>query len=288
MKWLSSKITQLRQVEDSDAFTSSDPLSPSEIAHHRRRRRWTLDRQPKQLVAEEAPPMLSMSKDTVVLFDSVVNSFQELAGTILYTLRAEMRCHILYHLNLCMSGSSFNIPIPINKDASTMGQTPLLDPDINLLNLNTDLVAFDEDLSVLLRAREKEYITLGLGSFITHILIAHARKIGVMNRGGVHKMLLCILVLQQNLKNVEGKVVSLDRARKYYGLWTSASTGVKELIARAAQGPIGFDFDELKAMINLCYSESLIANTGRKETVVQAKKAMVEAMKELSETMWQG
>lgn len=232
--------------------------------------------------------MLSMSNDTVVLFDSVVNSFQELAGTVLYTLRAEMRCHILYHLNLCMSGSSFNIPIPISKDTSTVGQTPLLDPDINLLNLNTDLVSFDEDLSVLLRGREKEYITLGLGSFITHILIAHARKIGVMNRGGVHKMLLCILVLQQNLKNVEGKVVSLERARQYYNLWINTGTGVKELIARAAQGPIGFDFDELKAMINLCYSESLIANTGRKETVLQAKKAMVEAMKELSETMWQG
>ena len=232
--------------------------------------------------------MLSMSKDTVVLFDGVVNSFQELAATTLYTLRAEMRCHILYHLNLCMSGSSFNIPIPINKDTPTMGQTPLLDPDINLLNLNTDLVAFDEDLSVLLRPREKEYITLGLASFITHILIAHARKIGVMNRGGVHKMVLCILVLQQNLKNVEGKVVSLDRARQYYNLWTGTGNGVKELIARAAQGPMGFNFDELKTMINLCYSEGLTANTGRKETVAQARKAMMESMKELSESMWQG
>ena len=30
-----------------------------------------------------------------------------------------------------------------------------------------------------------------------------------------------------------------------------------------------------------------MANTGRKESVAQAKKAMVEGMKELSETMWQ-
>lgn len=31
-----------------------------------------------------------------------------------------------------------------------------------------------------------------------------------------------------------------------------------------------------------------MANTGRKESVAQAKKATMEAMKELSETMWQG
>ena len=60
------------------------------------------------------------------------------------------------------------------------------------------------------------------------------------------------------------------------------------MIAKASQGPLGFDFDELKALIGLCYSESLMANTGRKESVAQAKKAMVEGMKELSETMWQG
>ncbi|KAF8429887.1 Sec8 exocyst complex component-specific domain-containing protein [Terfezia claveryi] len=116
MKWLASKITQLRQVEDDDVFTQADVGRIKEGKEGvgrvaRRRRRWTLGRQQKAPVAEEQQPVLPMGKETVVLFDSVVNSFQELAGTVLFTLRAEMRCHVLYHLNLCMSGSSFNIPI---------------------------------------------------------------------------------------------------------------------------------------------------------------------------------
>lgn len=231
MKWLASKTTQLRQVEDSDAFARADPGSRGaknapESAHSQaRRRRWTLGRQQKQPMAEETPPVLPMSKDTVVLFDSVVNSFQELAGTVLFTLRAETRCHVLYHLNLCMSGSSFNIPTLTT--SSSNGSGPPADPDINLLNLNTDLVAFDEDVSVLLREREKKYLLQGLGSFMTDILVKQAKKIRVFNRGGVEKMLLNILVLQQNLKNVEGKGVSLDRARKYYGLWAGTGAGVK-------------------------------------------------------------
>ncbi|RPB25906.1 hypothetical protein L211DRAFT_856536 [Terfezia boudieri ATCC MYA-4762] len=296
MKWLASKITQLRQVEDDDAFTQADVGRMKEGKEGiggvaRRRRRWTLGRQQKAPVAEEQQPVLPMGKETVVLFDSVVNSFQELAGTVLFTLRAEMRCHVLYHLNLCMSGSSFNIPITSTTTNTTSGggqAPPQMDPDINLLNLNTDLVAFDEDVSVLLRAREKTYLTKGLGSFMTDILVKQARKIKVMNRGGVEKMLLNILVLQQNLKNVEGKGVSLERARRYYSLWAGTGPGVKELLSQASQGPLGFDFDELKVLIGLCYSESLMANTGRKESVAQAKKAMVEGMKELSETMWQG
>ena len=234
MKWLASKITQLRQVEDEDAFTQADAGRRKEGKEGmggsaRRRRRWTLGRQQKAPVAEEQQPMLPMGKDTVVLFDSVVNSFQELAGTVLFTLRAEMKCHVLYHLNLCMSGSSFNIPIASTNTTATGGgpAPPQMDPDINLLNLNTDLVAFDEDVSVLLRTREETYLTKGLGSFMTDILVKQARKIKVMNKGGVEKMLLNILVLQQNLKNIEGKGVSLERARRYYSFWAGTGAGVK-------------------------------------------------------------
>ncbi|KAF8428634.1 hypothetical protein EV426DRAFT_711308 [Tirmania nivea] len=254
----------------------------------RRRRRWTLGRQQKAPVVEEQQPMLPMSKEIVVLFDSIVNSFQELAGMVLFTLRAEMKCHVLYHLNLCMSGSSFNISITSSITNRTFVEGPALpqmDLDINLLNLNT--VVFDEDISVLPRAREKTYLTKGLGSFVTDILIKQARKIKVMNGGRVEKMLFNILVLQQNLKNMEGKGVSLERARKYYSLWAGTGPGVK-LISKASQGPLGFDFDELKVLIGLCYSESLMANIGRKESVAYVKKAMVERMKELSKTMWQG
>ncbi|KAF8477397.1 Sec8 exocyst complex component-specific domain-containing protein [Kalaharituber pfeilii] len=297
LKWLASKTTQLRQVEDSDAFArettnSSSGRGSSGPGSGRRRRRWTLGKQPKQPLAEETPPMLPMSKDTVVLFDGVVNSYQELASTVLFTLRAETRCRVIHHLHLCLSSNSFNVPsISPNANTSTdnpnaAATTPLPhhDPDPNLLNLNADLVAFDEDISGLLREREKEYISRGLGSFMDHILVSQAGKIKILSKGGCEKMRLNILVLQQNLKNIE-KGVRLERARRYYGLFLAGakvSNSYYDILDKARSGTSGFSYDELKTIISLYYSEPL---TGRKESVMQTRKSMNDMLLALSEIM---
>lgn len=75
-------------------------------------------------------------------FDGVVNRFQELANTILFTLRAEARCHVLHYLHLCMTGGNYCLDSTITT------------PDPNVISLNVDLVSFDEEISNLLREKE--------------------------------------------------------------------------------------------------------------------------------------
>ena len=75
-------------------------------------------------------------------FDGVVNSFQELANTILFTLRAEARCHILHYLDICMKEGNYCLDSSVKT------------PDPKILTLNADLVWFDEDISHLLRDKE--------------------------------------------------------------------------------------------------------------------------------------
>ena len=47
-----------------------------------------------------------------------------------------------------------------------------------------------------------------------HLLVANASRIKIVNREGVERMQLNILVLQQNLKNIESGV-ELDRASAF-------------------------------------------------------------------------
>ena len=51
-----------------------------------------------------------------------------------------------------------------------------------------------------------------------HLLVANASRIKIVNREGVERMQLNILVLQQNLKNIESGV-ELDRASRFYALY---------------------------------------------------------------------
>ncbi|KAI5806550.1 Sec8 exocyst complex component-specific domain-containing protein [Peziza echinospora] len=283
MKWLASKITQLRQVEESEAFAKPDSGSAS--VHHRQRRRWTLGRQQMRggaaggggAAVQETPPVLPMSKDTVALFDGVVTSYQELASTILFTLRAETRCQVLHHLHLCMSGSSFNIPAPPPPSSTSPSPTIVThEADINLLNLNTTLVLFDEDTSPLLRERERKYLAHGLGTFMDDTLVHLSPKlIKSLTPTGADKMLLNILVLQQNLKNIEQGVV-LERARRFFELFKG---GIQGLIATVKEGGCGFTWEEVRGLVGLLFQEG-VKDGG---SAVAAKKGLNEALTQLAE-----
>lgn len=60
----------------------------------------------------------------------------------------------------------------------------------------------DQDISSLLRKEEELFIKAGLGVFLDHLLIGSCSSVKSMNRLGAEKMLLNILVLQQNLRNL--------------------------------------------------------------------------------------
>lgn len=97
-------------------------------------------------------------------------------------------------------------------------------------------------------------------------------------------MQLNILVLQQNLKNIE-KDVSLDRSAKFFDLFTEGADAVIKYASAGEGKAEKFSYDELKCLVELCYSEQVCSPERGISTV--AKRGMGEHLLQLSEHMWQ-
>lgn len=219
-------------------------------------------------------------------FDGIVSSYEELAATALMTLHMEVRCRIAYSLHVALDPKT--APYVLDQDVK--------EPDPQILSLNSELVAYDETVAKFLRDREVNFIRTGLGLLINSYLVGNAAMVAPINSRGSGRMQLNILVLQQNLKNIEAGV-DLARAANYWALFDEGPDAIvakaKEDAAKAAADgdvPIGrdpdrFTYDELKTLIELCYSELLASPERGIEN--NAKRMMADKLLELSEHMWQ-
>ncbi|KAJ9143856.1 Exocyst complex component Sec8 [Pleurostoma richardsiae] len=280
MKWLAVKILGLRHITRQDTDSSRSSLPKAE------KRRWTLLNDPKKATAEEGPVYLPMTQETVQSFDSIVSSYEELAATALLTLHMEARCRIVYSLRVALSPET--APYILEQDVN--------EPDPQVLSLNSELVSYDETIARFLREREAAFVRTGLGLLINSYLVGNAPMVSPMNAKGCGRMQLNILVLQQNLKNIEAGV-DLARAANYFSLFDKGPDAIiakaKEDAGKGREGgegaagrsPDWFSYDELKALLELCYSEQL-ANPER-GIAAQAKRQMADKMLQLSEHMWQ-
>ncbi len=189
----------------------------------------------------------------------------------------EIRCQIIHSLSLALSPES--TPYLLEQVVN--------DPDPRIMNLNADLIAYDETIVRFLREKEISFIRTGLGLLIDSFLVTNAGIVKSMNVNGCGRMQLNILVLQQNLKNIE-EDVSLERAAKFFDLFTEGADAVVKQAKEGKDNNGGkelFNYDELKTLVELCYSEQL-ANPERGISTV-AKRGMGEHLLQLSEYMWQ-
>ncbi|KAI0201119.1 Sec8 exocyst complex component-specific domain-containing protein [Astrocystis sublimbata] len=290
MKWLSSKIVSLRHITR-HATDSSQPTMPKD-----QNRRWTLLNDPSKVNGDHRGPVyLPMTQDTVQSFDQIVSSYEELAGTVLLTLHMEIRCRIIQSLRVALSPTTAPY---------VLGDREIKEPDPQILSLNAELIAYDETAVRFLRDREIAFVRTGLALLINSYLVSNALATQPMNARGCERMLLNILVLQQNLKNIEADV-DLGRAGNYYRLFMEGPDAVvekakrdKEREAAAAEGEgegeggasvippaEQFSYDELKNLVELCYSVQL-ADPERGVNGA-AKRQMGEKHLALSEYMWQ-
>jgi exocyst complex component 4 len=219
-------------------------------------------------------------------FDGVVNSYQELASTVLFTLHAEMRTHVLQQLSHTLKAGTYQL------------SEPSPEPDPQILVLNADLVAFEEDITAYLRDREHGFITHGMALLTDTLLIQASSGIEIMTAHGAKRMLLNILVLQQNLKALESsshsaasgphklplEAVSLSRSIQFYDLF---ALGPDQLVKKAQKegSKIGFQYEELKVMVELMYSEQLKGE--RRENMQVAKRGLDDTLLQLTEFLWQ-
>jgi exocyst complex component 4 len=190
----------------------------------------------------------------------------------------EVRCQIIHALSTALSVKSSRYVL----------EQPVVDPDPRVLSLNADLVAYDETVVRFLRDKEISFVHKGLGLLIDTFLVTNAGMVEAINGNGCERMQLNVLVLQQNLKNIEADV-SLDRAAKYFNLFTegpdAAVQQAKEQKEKGDGGKELFSYDELKTLVELCYSEQLASPERGTSTV--ARRAMGEHTLQLSEYMWQ-
>jgi exocyst complex component 4 len=199
---------------------------------------------------------------------------------VLLTLHLEVRCQVIQSLSVALSPET----------APYLLEQVVNDPDPRILALNADLISYDETAARFLRDKEIYFVRTGLGLLIDTLLVTNAGVVKAMNANGCGRMQLNILVLQQNLKNIE-QDVGLQRAARYYDLFTE---GPEAIVKKAKEGKEGaaakrgresFNYDELKTLMELCFSEQL-ADPERGVSVV-AKREMGEYLLQLSEYMWQ-
>jgi len=191
--------------------------------------------------------------------------------TVLFTLQIDIRCGIIHMIERSLHGK-YLLDQPTNE------------ADSSVLSLNSDLVSFDANISGYLRERERTFVTTGLGLLLDRLLVANASHIKAMNLNGCGRMQLNILVLQQNLKNIEGDV-ALVRSAQFFDLFTE---GPDTIISKAKEThgkDLGFSYEELKVLVELCYSEGI--HSPRREVAVAAKRALSDHLLALSEHMWQ-
>ncbi|KAJ5794835.1 hypothetical protein N7457_001434 [Penicillium paradoxum] len=199
-----------------------------------------------------------------------------------------------------------------------MNQPTAASPTI--LALNNDLIAFDTNISTYLGSVERWFITSGLARVIDRVFVACTHYIGAMNENGALRLQLDVLVLQQNLKNIiidpvgnasdsgtdlpvpaSQEVVALPRSAKFLdwfleGAEKALDYAKDEKDAFASQGDKAlaagngepFTYDELRILVDLCFSEILRGPRGAesREDFMSAKNASADALLRLNEIMW--
>ena len=192
----------------------------------------------------------------------------------------EIRCQTIYSLRVALSPET--APYILEQDVN--------EPDPQILSLNSDLVSYDETVVRFLRDKEAAFVRTGLGLLINDYLVTNAPMTAPMNGRGCGRMQLNILVLQQNLKNIE-EGVDLARAANYYSLFEKGPDAIVEkaresaAAGREVDDADRFSYDELKAMVELCYSEQM-ADPERGVSSA-ANRQMADRLLNLSEHMWQ-
>jgi exocyst complex component 4 len=178
-----------------------------------------------------------------------------------------------------------------------------------VLSLNSDLISFDENTSTYLGPHDRRFISTGLAHLVDRILVTGASSIQVMNSHGAARMGLDVLVLQQNLRNITGTAVQpadtsingnglgiqasansdeeiLHDATQYYtSLFPAGPEKIMEFVQsrKAKKQDVGYSYDELRTLIELCYSTKLRA--GREEGI-KAKKDSQGVLLRLGEAIW--
>ncbi|KAL8710948.1 MAG: hypothetical protein Q9220_004547 [cf. Caloplaca sp. 1 TL-2023] len=262
LQWLAGGLGQLRRVAPRSRDSKRASTRPKQA------RRWTLLDLTKAARDDEAI-YLPLDQESANTFDGILSSMRSMALDALFTLQVDIRCGMAHMMGQLLR-ASYSLPYPMNS------------PDPSVLSLNSDLLSFDDTLTTFLASKEHSFITDGLAKLLDSLLVANASQISCMDGNGCGRMQLNILVLQQNLKAIEGDV-SLSHSAHFFEMFTLGADAVIAKM-RDTQGK-GRDFshEEYSALLGLCHSQAL--QSPQRETSMQARKKLEEHLHQLEDSM---
>ncbi|KAI0375224.1 hypothetical protein BV20DRAFT_1009421 [Pilatotrama ljubarskyi] len=180
---------------------------------------------------------LPLSSAMALRFQALHMTYVQLAELILYTIRIDIRCRVIHHLDLALRHGIYRI----EREAA--------EPDPHIVDLNTELGSCDASLTSTLPELHRRFVFEGIGHLMQHLLISNARFIQSANELGIKKMMRNMLALQQNIKTITDDTQStdFDRAKRYYSLFLLSPPDMLDAVRQKQE----FTFDEYKAILDL-------------------------------------
>ncbi|KAK4685429.1 exocyst complex component 4, partial [Tremellales sp. Uapishka_1] len=142
-------------------------------------------------------------------YEAIIQTYEQLVEMVLNTMRLEIRCRVICNLSASLRKGDFRL------------ESEALEPDPDIVDLNTTLTESDEITTQILSDQDKSFVFRGLGHLVDHLFIHAARSIKMVNEAGVKKIKRNIVSLQQSLRSIvnsPGEGV-LTRSIAYWDLY---------------------------------------------------------------------
>ena len=221
------------------------------------------------------PHLLQMNPEALTHFDTLIKSYKQLANLVLLIIRIEIRCHVLFYLDVSLGQGNYNI------------EEPASEIDSCITDLNADLLAICQPASTL-SEQDYRFVMTGIADLIDDVLVNDADMVTIMTREGAGKLVLGVAALQQNLRNLvpDPSEADLSKVREFYDLFELGPLGLIDL---AGSRDLGFSFPQLSKMMVLIYSLELshapLSSRGNRDSVSARRKQLNDHLSLLQRSM---
>ncbi|PFH54828.1 hypothetical protein AMATHDRAFT_134263 [Amanita thiersii Skay4041] len=248
ISWFVTELQFLRTKSESSSSQLSSNTEPTSSSFTL----FTLNSQITTPLITTDELQLPLSSEMALRFQALMKTYEQLSGLILDTIRIEIRCRTMFHIESSMRYGNYSL----EGEAS--------EPDPYIADINRELGQCDAFLAKNLPPKEKNYTFIGLGDLMERLLIQYSRLLRTPNTFGIRKLLRNILSLQQSIMtwtNHQGS--HFDRAKSYYALFFLSP---QEMLDGIREKQV-FSFDEYQSMLNLqCGVDPSIPSEGQKTT----------------------
>lgn len=222
MMWLCDQIEYLRGYDEQNTLISRSPSAlPKEM--YREINNGSEESLLDVQVDQEQNVGLNLTPEISETFNIIISHIKQFMDECLFTLRLEIRCRVIYYLDLAIREGSYDIE----------EYNPPPDPYID--TLNADLSSFEDTFSNALPPRIQRFLFDGLSQLIIHVLMTNMKYIRRFNENGVLRLVRNISSLQQNLTNLTA-VVDSDLTKVKVFTELAGSTGRVMNISKQLRG----------------------------------------------------